>query len=287
MTKNTGKAYEEFVGKIYQALIDSEVHSSQQNICVETNKKIIDRFGQERQFDVYWEYELGGIVYKSVIECKDYNSSITIEKIDALIGKLHDLPDITPIFATTKGYQSGAKNKAEKYKINLLIVREQNDDDWQDSDGNPYVKQIRINLVAKSPARITKFSPVIDQEWIDSNHPNLDISQQLSMPSNQVFIEDVEKNEKYSLHELQSRLRSEHVGSDGSFDVKREFKEAYLHANNKLKLRDYLLTYEIYPTLASQINIDFSKELLGVIEYLQAETETKTLVFKDKVVKNW
>ena len=285
MVKNTGKAYEEFVGKLHQALIDSEDHTSQRNICVETNKKIVDRNGIDRQFDVYWEYELGGIVYKSIIECKDYKSSITLEKIDALIGKLDDLPDITPIFATTKGYQSGARSKAEKHKINLLVVREQNDNDWQASDGTPYVKKIVLNFVALLPARITNFIPIIDKQWVDSNCPDLDTSQQLCLPSNEIFIEDIENNEKYSLHELENKLRSEHVGSDGCFDVKREFKEAYLHANIPLKLRGYSLTYEVYPDAISETNIDFSKELLGVIEYMQ--TNTKTFIFKDRVVKDW
>ena len=32
--------------------------------------------GIERQFDIYWEYELGGLTYKTAIECKDYRKSI-------------------------------------------------------------------------------------------------------------------------------------------------------------------------------------------------------------------
>ena len=57
------------------------------------------------------------------------------------------------------------------------------------------------------------------------------------------------------------------------------------NANIPLKLRGYSLTYEVYPDAISETNIDFSKELLGVIEYLQ--TNTKTFIFKDRVVKDW
>ncbi|WP_145574560.1 hypothetical protein [Yersinia alsatica] len=65
MTKNTGKAYEEFVGAIQQSLINAEGMSHLKNINVEVNKKIEDRNGIVRQFDVYWEFALGGMSIKA------------------------------------------------------------------------------------------------------------------------------------------------------------------------------------------------------------------------------
>jgi hypothetical protein len=41
------------------------------------------------------EFDLGGYVYKTVIECKDYASTITVEKIDAFIGKTNDIPGLS------------------------------------------------------------------------------------------------------------------------------------------------------------------------------------------------
>ncbi len=83
---STGKDYEVFVQSLQQALLDSEAHFSLKNIKVERNKKIADSFGCIREFDIYWEYELAGIIYKTVIECKDYASKVSVEKIDALLG---------------------------------------------------------------------------------------------------------------------------------------------------------------------------------------------------------
>jgi hypothetical protein len=100
----------------------------------------VDRNGIEREFDLYWEYELGGFTYKAIIECKDYNSTIFIKKIDALLGKLHDIPDLRGIFATKMGYQSGALKKAQENNIDLLIVRKQNNSDWTDEEGAPLIK---------------------------------------------------------------------------------------------------------------------------------------------------
>lgn len=104
---NDGKKYEAFVRKLQQALLDSVNIVPNKTITVELNKKIKDNFGILREFDIYWEYELAGISYKTVIECKDYASKISIEKIDALIGKIRDIPSIRAIYATKTGYQSG------------------------------------------------------------------------------------------------------------------------------------------------------------------------------------
>ena len=58
---NTGKEYEFFVANLQQALLNAETITTQKNIQVEVDKNITDNCGIERQFDIYWEYELGGI----------------------------------------------------------------------------------------------------------------------------------------------------------------------------------------------------------------------------------
>ena len=92
-----GKNYEIFVQNLQQALINAEEFMSQNNIEIERNKKITDNCGIDREFDLYWEYEVAGLTYKTVIECKDYASTISVEKIDALIGKTKDIPDLIPV----------------------------------------------------------------------------------------------------------------------------------------------------------------------------------------------
>ena len=73
---NSGKEYEELVRDIQRSLIAAENIPSLNNINIEKNKKIKDRSGIEREFDIYWEFELGGNIYRSVIECKLFNTSI-------------------------------------------------------------------------------------------------------------------------------------------------------------------------------------------------------------------
>lgn len=285
---NNGREYEKFVAALHQALFDSEKWTELKNIRIEQNKKINDSFGIAREFDLYWEYEFAGITYKTVIECKDYASKVSIEKIDALLGKIRDIPDLKPIFATKTGYQSGAKNKALNNKVELLIVREQNDSDWVLEDGTPLIKQINIDIHVISAAKITSFNTKLDGKWIKEN-TNLDTSSgnlQLSMQNDQTVIEDVGRNDKYSLKELEERLGQSTDTDFGERSLSIEFDEAYLHCDDlKLKLKEVDLTYHMPKPINQPMHIDFSKELVGVIEYLGKNS--KTAIFKEHVVKDW
>ena len=53
-----------------------------------------------------------------------YQNGVSIDRVDALIGKMEDIPGIVPIMATSHKYQSGAMQKAKNHNIELLVVRE-------------------------------------------------------------------------------------------------------------------------------------------------------------------
>lgn len=284
---NNGRDYEDFVFKLQQALINSEEYLHQKNILIEKNVKIIDTSGIEREFDLYWEYELAGVIYKTIIECKDYTSKISIDKIDALIGKIRDIPDIKPIFATKTGYQSGAEQKAKYNKIELLVVREQTDDDWRDENGNPFIKEIHIDISIQYPVEIKSFLPSINKEWVEKN-TNIDISKPISINimNNEIFIIDKKKNEHYSLFDLSQKLTSLENKEYGNKSKIVELEDAYIEWNDIiLKIDRYKVDYYISKPNSMPMIIDFSKELIGVIEYVTKGTNTA--IFKDKIIKNW
>lgn len=290
MTKNTGRDYEEFVGAIHQSLIQAEKISHLKNITVEVNKKIVDKNGITRQFDVYWEFNLGGYEYKTVIECKDYASSVSIEKIDAFIGKTADIPGLRLIYATKTGYQSGAQKKAEQYKIDLLIVREADNEDWRAPDGTPLIKTIQLNIVAITPPRITAFSPMIDASWLESQK-NLNIDDLNSrfsrLLNNQIFIVDNTTHDKYSLCDLENSLSARVPNIQyGAGTYKEELADAYLELENgdlRLKLRGYSLNYTYNKPAETISTIDYSKELLGIVQ--NYTSGAKKMVFKDGINK--
>lgn len=290
MAKNTGKAYEEFVGAIQQSLIAAEGMSHVKNIKVETNKKIIDKNGIARQFDVYWEFDLGGYVYKTVIECKDYASTITVEKIDAFIGKTNDIPGLRLIYATKTGYQSGAKIKAEQHKIDLLIVREADNREWTAPDGTPLIKTIQLNIVALSTPNITSFSPFVDASWLESQQDiNVDIIDEKfsTTLNNEIFITDEENGSRISLYELANCLVEKIPNiqyGEGSYTE--ELNNSYLETSTgdfKIKIKGYKLEYTYNKPITTTSIIDYSKEILGIVE--KYDTGNKQMVFRNGKVK--
>jgi hypothetical protein len=283
LAKNTGKEYEKFVAELQQALLNADMLTNQNDVHVEVDKIITDNCGIKRQFDIYWEYELGGITYKTVIECKDYNSKVTVDKIDAFIGKIRDIPDLKPVFATKTGYQSGAEIKAKQNKVDLLIVREQNDSDWTSEDGTPLVKTICINMHICMPAHIHKFEPMIDAQWAKEN-TSIETGDAISFAgqNNEIFIEN--ESDKFSLYDLASRLKPLDGKEYGVFEKVEEYENAFIHHKElTLKLAGYKIEYSISKPITEVIEIDGSKELTGVIEYLQKGT--KKNIFKDGVIR--
>ena len=265
---NNGKEYEQFVQCLIQAIINSETTVGQKNIIVRHNEIINDINGNPRQFDIVWDYELGGVTYRTIIECKDYNSTISIDKIDSLVGKLTVFPGVRGIIATTKGFQSGAKEQAKRHNIELLCVREQNDNDWIDSDGVPLIREVILNIMIFTHPCIIKYEVGLDKKYIeekDIDVTSIDFSTSLNT---NIIIEDMKRNEKYSLFELQNKIADE-KDNYGEHEKDITFDNAYI--SNEIvsvKLKKLHIKYLTFPPTAETIKIDFSKELVGVVEYL-------------------
>lgn len=271
MKKNTGKDYEIFVGNIYKSILlsDEMGFGGQQNIIVEVDKKLKDKNGIERQFDIYWEYTSAGLTYKTVIECKDYNSFISIDRIDGLIGKLQDFPNLRGLFATKKGYQSGAEAKAARHEIELLIVREQNDSDWENKNGEPLLKETHINMTLIPAARITFFTVLIPKEFQDE--PLI----KLSALNTEISIKNLDTQEEFTLHDMQSKLVNGHEGGFGEFEKLEVFKGLVIYPNGKRIIDGYHVKYQISKPHTQTLIYDFSQSLIGVVEYLSQNKKAR------------
>ncbi|MDE0521016.1 MAG: restriction endonuclease [Boseongicola sp.] len=280
-----GKAYEEFVAGLHRALLEAERLVDGHNIEVELNKIIIDNDGLEREFDVYWEYEIAGIQYRTVIECKDYNSSVSVVEIDALLGKTQYIPGLRLVFATKKGYQSGAKTKAIRNNVDLLIVREQNESDWYAPDGTPLLKRIHIDIMYQMPTIIHSFSPAVDVDWMEE-HTDIDTSKPLAISglNSDIVIEDRSAGKIHSLLEISRDLQPIGALDTGRFTDTLNFEDAFIvHKEQRFKMKSCDIEYTIPEALKSTLEIDFSAQLDGVIEYLQSNV--KATIFGDRVMR--
>lgn len=150
---NQNIQYERFTQKIYQELINAEgIHT----INVKHNIKLTGKSGQEHQIDVYWEYEIAGVKQKVAIECKNYSRTVSIGKVRDFYGLLSDLTNVTGIMVTKMGYQSGAKNYAEYYGINLMELRTPNQKDARIGE---------IHISTNITVRRKHF--LLDEDWVN------------------------------------------------------------------------------------------------------------------------
>ena len=111
--------YELLVRDLHDALVKND---SVDNVSVRHNVKIRGKSGAMHQIDVYWEFDVAGVKYKTCIECKHHNRKVQKSAVASFVGVLDDIGNTNGIFATTVGYQSGAASLALHKGIRLLTV---------------------------------------------------------------------------------------------------------------------------------------------------------------------
>ena len=142
---NANIEYEKFTQEIYQELVNADVVKSTK---VKHNIKILGKSGQKHQIDVYWEYEIAGVLHKVAVECKNYNKPIPISKVRDFYGVLSDLDNVSGIMVTKIGYQEGAKKMGSHYGICLKELRTPN-------QGEAIVAEVRTCINAVSYTHLT------------------------------------------------------------------------------------------------------------------------------------
>lgn len=127
MKKNTGIPYEKLVQHIYQQIVDC---SGIDTIEVQHNVTLKGKT-TTHQIDVYWEFSLGGIIYRTVIQAKDWASSVPQGAMLTFKGVLDDLPNGTKgIFIAKTGYQKGAVDVAKANGISIYTFRDTAEENW-------------------------------------------------------------------------------------------------------------------------------------------------------------
>lgn len=280
---NTGLEYEIFVQSLLTALLQTDNVCGQKNIKVEHRKIIKDNNGIDREIDIYWEFELAGMIYKNAIECKDYNSTISIEKIDALVGKLKDIPGVRGIFATRKGYQSGAETKAKQNGIELLIVRKLEDKDFVDEQGNPLISKIQMDITCLQPPRIQRVNIELDKKYIEEKGIRECPKGAMCCDATKTYIET--SNMRQSLSKILEEFLKKQGDPVGTYSKTIPFSDAYIIYENgiKLKLKEVQVEYVVTGPLTSSTMIDFKDIYAGVIEYLSSSK--KTWVRKNGIIE--
>lgn len=134
--------YERLVQAIYAEILELE---GDRTTAVEHNVDILGRSGVSHQIDVLWRFRKAGVEHLVIIECKNYAKAVNLEKIRNLFAVQFDIGKCQAIMVTKTGYQSGVKQYADYYDIDLKLVRVPTDEDWEGR-----VKDIETTIIVKN-----------------------------------------------------------------------------------------------------------------------------------------
>lgn len=158
---NENTEYEKFVRSITEALLRAQ---GLETVAVQHDVQI-QGISRPHQIDVYWEYRIGGILHRVIINCKRYSKTVEVTDILTLSGVLADLPGVRGLIVTTVGYQKGAIDYAKAHHIGLKIIRPPQDDDW-----NGRIRTMRVLAQIIEPELIScNFR--FNREWAEANVP--------------------------------------------------------------------------------------------------------------------
>jgi len=156
MEKNTGIPYEHLARKIFDQIVNQnsvETIDVQHDVLLRGTKTT-------HQIDVYWEFEIGGIKYATIVQAKDWARPVDQGELIKFKGVLDDIPgQPRGVFVTKTDYQKGAKEFADKSGIVLYELREASEDDLRNR-----IQTIVIKLTAYVPYA-SNFNLILDDEW--------------------------------------------------------------------------------------------------------------------------
>lgn len=164
--KNTGLEYEKLTQLVFQQIVDADINGFQ-NIEVKHDVNITGKTATH-QIDVYWEFEVGGILYRNIVQAKDWKNKVPQKEIMTFKAILDDMPIGTSgIYVCKSGYQSGAIDYAKAHGINIYELRDPKDEDWEG-----YIRTVVVNLELNIP-HYNNFNVTLDKQWIDEHFPDI------------------------------------------------------------------------------------------------------------------
>jgi len=253
MNKNTN--YEILAKEIYELLLREE-HSTAKVL----HNVNIQGKATKHQIDVYWEFKTAGTTHRVAIECKNYNSLVSIGRVRDFYGVLSDIGNITGIMISKEGFQQGAQKFAQYYGINLRELRETtSNEDWKNR-----IKNIEIKLQREN-CKEFKFN--IDEKWLVNNGYTGTGTVKISGNSNDIWLLDNQGKKIKTLLDIQNSEASNIIDKD---DVKVHvhlFEDGYIKTmgNEVIKLHSIECHYEFSPKEIKKIVLrgeDFVKAIL-------------------------
>lgn len=197
--------YEVFVRDIVEALLKAD------GLTIKVEHDIqVQGISRSHQVDVYWEYTLGGVRHRVVINCKNYTSTVEVTHVETLAGVLNDMPGVRGVIVTTKGFQKGAVDYAKVHQIGLKVIRPPIDQDWEGR-----IRQIDIQLIIQSPV-LLEVKVSLNKTWAATQSGNPDaLTGTANYRADVTVVRDLDTGRAEDLNELWNRAMREHPSAVG------------------------------------------------------------------------
>jgi len=289
MTNYTkGYSYENFVETVYKAILETESKNHSHNsVSLKRRKKIISKSGTPSEIDIFWKFEQAGITHAVAIECKNEKRNVSISSVRDFARKISDISGLKGLIVSSKGFSANAIKEAQADNIDLLIIRQDIDKDWEGR-----LKQVHLTGTIRIPPEITQIKPFYDKQWLDDNGFKAGSALTINAISNKIVIADNASGFRESVHSLicKNFFEPEAYGEqvwikplqDGCLLVDETNDESPLQENRSkvYPLKGIVIEYfKPFPYTETSI-IDLTEKALAIMEYVSGKNG-KFLVLKN------
>jgi hypothetical protein len=222
--------YERFVRDIVQVLLRAD---GLETVSVQHSVKVRGR-SREHQIDVYWEYRLGGVVHRVIMNCKNYKSRVEVTDVLTLSGVLADMPGTLGLIVTTVGFQKGAIEYAQEHAIGLKIIRPPHDDDWEGR-----IREFHIDVRLDVP-ELLDVAVGLNRPWVEENlgEQASTVLGKFTVDARATVVRDLRTGEISTMNILWNRAMKAHpteAGGEGTGSV--QWEEALLESPGQPPVR--------------------------------------------------
>jgi hypothetical protein len=272
--ENENTEYELLAKEIYKTLLKVD---GIENIDVQHNIKLPGKSGCNHQIDVYWEFKLAGDVHRVAIECKNFSKEVSIAKVRDFFGVIYDISNIKGIFASKKGFQSGAKKFADYHGISLKEIRQPQEEDWK---GRLKTIHVEINIM---PTKVTGIHVEPDYDWLISNgiltseEERNKIKFTTNKLNTELFVYDENGIVLKNFLELENELPHDYKeGKD--FKFAHRFDNGYLDSNlGRIKIKYVGFVYDI-----ENVSSDLVLEAEDIVRAIIKDVKSGEIKFVNK-----
>lgn len=259
--------FEKLIASLHQATLNAEGF---ENISVQHNVTIPCRSGATAQFDIYWKFKQAGVIHEVAIECKNYNSTVSVGKVREFADKLRDAGNVRGIMVSRKGFQDGAKKVAKDSGIMLKKYQFPDEMDW--------TGKVRAVVVTMHMYILDNVRHAFDwdTEWWQEHYPDQkSFSSERMVSTEEILFVKEDGTRIKSFHELENELPR---GSESAKDLKHLFtfeEPTFLRSPNvpDLKINRVAFLYDVH-----EVTEKLTSKADDVIHGLLIDDETGELI---------